>query len=117
MAVKRRSQRIVKYSTYHREKSKTWQKDVSKIDNWTYNTESDTWTCAARQTIHFRKVSKEKTESGYEIEYRHYRSASCEGCPLKAQCTKAVGNREVKVSMKYLRLKTQAREKLRSEDS
>jgi hypothetical protein len=64
----------------------------------------------------FRKVSKEKTESGYEIEHRHYRSTSCEGCPLKAKCPKAEGNREVKVSMNYLRLKNQAREKLRSED-
>ncbi|OME89861.1 transposase, partial [Paenibacillus sp. FSL H7-0331] len=80
---------IVKYSTYHREKSKTWQKDMSKIDNWTYNTEPDTWTCAAGQTLIFRRASKEKTESGYEIEHRHYRSISCEGCPLKPKCTKA----------------------------
>lgn len=107
---------IVKYSTYHRGKSKAWQKDMSKIDNWTYDIEQDTWTCAARQTLLFRRVSKEKTESGYEIEYRHYRSASCEDCPLNAQCTKAQGNREVKVSLKYLRLKNQAREKLRSEE-
>ncbi|MBP1156918.1 hypothetical protein ACVLD2_004429 [Paenibacillus sp. PvR052] len=92
---------IVKYSTYHREKSKAWQKDISKIDNWTYNTEQDTWTCAAGQPLIFRRVSKEKTESGYEIEYRHYRSESCEGCPLKPHCTKAQGNREVKISMKY----------------
>ncbi len=107
---------IVKYSTYHREKSKGWQKDISKIDNWTYDAEQDTWTCAAGQTLVFRRVSKEKTESGYEIEYRHYRSASCEGCPLKPQCTKAQGNREVKVSLNYVRLKNQAREKLRSEE-
>jgi transposase len=107
---------IVKYSTYHREKSKGWQKDISKIDNWTYDAEQDTWTCAAGQTLVFRRVSKEKTESGYEIEYRHYRSTSCEGCPLKPQCTKAQGNREVKVSLNYLRLKNQAREKLRSEE-
>ena len=107
---------IVKYSTYHREKSKAWQKDISKIDNWTYNSEEDTWTCAAGQMLHFRRVSKEKTESGYEIEYRHYRSTSCEECPLKPQCTKAQGNREIKVSMKYLRLKGQARQKLRSEE-
>nr|WP_276353803.1 transposase [Cohnella sp. YIM B05605] len=105
---------IVKYSTYHREKSKAWQKDISKIDNWTYNSKQDTWTCAAGQTLHFRRVSKEKTESGYEIEYHHYRSASCEECPLKPQCTKAQGDREIKVSMKYLRLKNQANEKLRS---
>ncbi|MEJ8548875.1 transposase, partial [Brevibacillus borstelensis] len=95
---------IVKYSTYHLEKSKSWQRSISKIDNWTYNSEQDTWTCAAGQTLHFRRESKEKTESGYEIVYRHYRSASCENCPLKPQCTKAQGNREVKVSMKYLRL-------------
>nr|WP_229758019.1 transposase [Paenibacillus marchantiophytorum] len=43
-------------------------------------------------------------------------TARCEGCPLKSQCTKAQGNREVKVSLKYLRLKNQAREKLRSEE-
>jgi transposase len=107
---------IVKYNTYHREKSKAWQKDISKIDNWTYDQEQDTWTCVAGKTLIFHKISKEKTESGYEIEHRHYRSLSCEGCPLKAQCTKAQGNREVKVSMKYLRLKNQAREKLRSEE-
>ncbi|CAM4465236.1 transposase [Paenibacillus phoenicis] len=60
--------------------------------------------------------SKEKTESWYEIEYRHYRSAGCEDCPLKPQCTKAQVNREIKVSMKYLRLKNQAGQKLRSEE-
>lgn len=107
---------IVKYSTYHREKSKAWQKDISKIDNWTYNSEQDTWTCAAGRTLHFHRLSKEKSESGYKIEYHHYRSASCEGCPLKPQCTKAQGNREVRVSMKYLRLKNKAGEKLRSEE-
>lgn len=107
---------IVKYSTYHREKSKAWKKDISKMDNWTYNSELDIWTCAAGQTLHFQRGSKEKTESGYEIEYRHYRSASCEDCPLKPQCTKAKGDRGIKVSMKYLRLKNQARQKLRSED-
>ncbi|WP_231575423.1 MULTISPECIES: transposase [unclassified Paenibacillus] len=30
---------------------------------------------------------------------RHYRSSSCEGCPLKERCTKAAGNREVVVSV------------------
>ncbi|WP_058304253.1 IS1182 family transposase [Gorillibacterium timonense] len=105
---------IVKYSTYHRETSKAWQNDISKIDNWSHDSESDTWTCAAGQTLHFRRTSKVLTESGYEIEYRHYRSTSCEDCPLKSQCTKAQGNREIRVSMKYMQLKNQARQKLRS---
>lgn len=107
---------LVKYSTYHREKSKAWQTDISKIDNWHYDENEDIWTCKAGEKLAFRYESKETTESGFEIRHRHYRSASCEGCPLKPQCTKATGNREIKVSMRYLQFKQQTREKLRSEE-
>ncbi len=107
---------LVKYSTYHKEKSKKWQQDISKLDNWQYDETEDTWTCTAGRKLLFRYESKEKTESGYEVRKRHYRSESCEGCPLKEACTKAKGNREISVSMKYLRYKQQAREKLKSEE-
>ncbi|MBM7111787.1 Transposase DDE domain protein [Brevibacillus laterosporus] len=105
---------VVKYSTYHKEKTRTWQKDISKIDNWQYDEAEDTWTCAAGRKLIFRYESKETTESGFEIRKRHYRSESCEGCPLKASCTKAKGNREISVSLRYLRYKQHARERLRS---
>lgn len=107
---------VVKYSTYHKEKTKAWQNDISKIDNWHYDEAEDAWTCAAGHKLTFRYESKEKTDSGYEIRHRHYRSINCEGCPLKPSCTKAAGNREVKVSFEYLRFKKQVREKLQSED-
>ncbi|WP_144407019.1 IS1182 family transposase [Paenibacillus sp. IHBB 10380] len=107
---------VVKYSTYHKEKTRTWQKDISKIDNWQYDEAEDTWTCAAGRKLIFRYESKETTEGGFEIRKRHYRSESCEGCPLKASCTKAKGNREISVSLRYLRYKQHARERLRSEE-
>ncbi|QKS48779.1 IS1182 family transposase (plasmid) [Paenibacillus cellulosilyticus] len=107
---------LVKYSTYHKEKSKSWQKDISKVDNWQYDEVQDTWTCAAGRTLLFRYESKGKTESGFEIRKRHYRSESCEGCPLRADCTKAQGDREISISPAYKRYKEQAREKLRSEE-
>lgn len=106
---------LVKYGTYHKEKSKKWKNDISKIDNWVYDEAEDTWRCTAGQKLVFRYESKEKTESGYEIRNRHYRSISCEGCPLKASCTKAVGHREIRVSLAYMRYKQQVKEKLRSE--
>ncbi|MDH6374250.1 hypothetical protein M2444_006099, partial [Paenibacillus sp. PastF-3] len=59
---------------------------------------------------------KEVLESGYEIRKRHYRSPSCEGCPMKERCTKSEGNREVVVSLERLRYQNQAREILRSEE-
>jgi transposase len=107
---------LVKYSTYHKENTKKWQQDISKLDNWRYDEKEDTWTCVAGRKLWFRYESKEETESGYEIRKRHYRSESCESCPLKEACTKAKGNREISVSMEYLRYKQQARKKLRSEE-
>ncbi|MFE6079020.1 transposase [Paenibacillus sp. NPDC057886] len=92
------------------------EKNVGKIENWTYNETEDTWTCPAGQMLHFRKESKETLESGYEVRKRHYRSGTCEGCPLKERCTKAAGNREVVVSLERLRYQEQARQILRSEE-
>ncbi|MGG3311867.1 transposase [Paenibacillus lautus] len=61
------------------------------------------------------KVRK-RMVSGYETRKRHYRSVSCEGYSFKAACAKAQGNREISVSLRYLRYKQQVREKLRSEE-
>ncbi|WP_053377317.1 IS1182 family transposase [Paenibacillus sp. FJAT-27812] len=107
---------IVKYGTYHKEKSKRWQQDISKIDNWQYDQEEDVWTCAAGRKLIYRYTSKDTTESGFEIEHRHYRNLDCEGCPLKSACTKAQGNREIRVSMRYLKYKQQVRKKLKSDE-
>ncbi|KGE19464.1 IS1182 family transposase [Paenibacillus wynnii] len=109
-------QAVVKYGSYHKEKSKAWKENVGKIENWTYDKAKDTWICPTGQTLHFRKESKELLESGYEIGKRHYRSLSCDGCPLKERCTKATGNREVVVSLERLRYQKQARAILQSEE-
>lgn len=113
---KKEIQAVVKYGSYHKEKSKAWKENVGKIENWTYDKAKDTWICPTGQTLHFRKESKELLESGYEIGKRHYRSLSCDGCPLKERCTKATGNREVVVSLERLRYQKQARAILQSEE-
>jgi len=64
---------------------------------------------AAGRTLSFVKTSKERTEGGYEIQYRHYRSTHCGKCPLKPKCTKAEGNREVRVSLRYIHYKQQVK--------
>ncbi|MBB3111762.1 hypothetical protein FHS18_003830 [Paenibacillus phyllosphaerae] len=107
---------VVKYSTYHKENSKSWQTDISKLDNWTYDEKNDAWICVEGQKLTFRYERKTMTESGFEIQTRHYRSSTCDSCPLKPKCTKAKGDREIQVSMNYIGMKRQAREQLKSED-
>lgn len=53
---------LVKYGTYHKDKSSAWKKDISKVDNWSYNEEEDSWTCAAGQKLTFHYESKTTTE-------------------------------------------------------
>lgn len=106
---------LVKYNTFHREQSAAWRKDVSKLQNWAYQEAEDVWICPNGQRLTFYRESTDETDSGYRTRIRHYRSLDCGGCPFKEQCTKAAGNREIRVSMPYLRFKQQARERLQSE--
>lgn len=109
-------QAVVKYSIHHKEKSKEWKEDINRIDNWMYDEASDTWCCPGGKILRFRYESKQCTESGYEINSRHYRSENCRSCSLKSRCTKAQGNREIRMSLKYLRQKEQARQLLQSKE-
>ncbi|WP_410515150.1 hypothetical protein PaeBR_10560 [Paenibacillus sp. BR2-3] len=45
------------------------------------------------QRFIFAMRVRKQLDSGYELRQRHYRSTGCHGCPLKAECTKAMGYR------------------------
>ena len=109
-------QAFVKYSHYHKEKSRAWKTDIRKLDNWTYDEEEDRWTCPNGRLLTFAFERMTKTERDYEIRTRHYRSTNCEACPLREACTKAEGNREIAVSLTYHKQKQAMRERLRSEE-
>lgn len=57
--------------------------------------------CPNGQRLTLMYESQGKTASGYPIRLRHYRSPDCSSCPLREQCTKAVGNREIRMSIAF----------------
>jgi len=104
--VQQQVEAIVKYSTYHQEKSKKWQQDTSKIDNWQCDEQEDTGHVLLVRNWYFAMKAKKRPKvDGFVIKHRHFHSSSCEGCALKSVCTKAQGNREIRVSLPYLRYK------------
>lgn len=107
---------LVKYAAFHREQSQAWRNDVSRLENWTYDEAQDQWVCPNGQHLTFTYESKSKTASDYPIRLRHYRSPGCSGCPFREQCTKAAGNREIRVSMPFYRAKEKAKAQLQSEE-
>lgn len=110
----------VKYNTFHREQQKhrkpaLIRKALFRSENFPYDAETDTFICPANQRLTYRGTSHERTENGYRVKLRHYEAAACNSCPFKPECTRAKGNRRMRVSFRLRRYREQARNNLLSE--
>jgi transposase len=110
----------VKYATFHREQQKHYKEELIQAkrflaENFPYDPQTDQFTCPANQPLTYCYTSHEKTDNGYPIELRYYQASACGDCPLKTQCTRAKGNRRIRVSFRLQQFRQQARENLLSE--
>ena len=67
-----------------------------------------------RKLIHTETYTR-TTELGYESKVDRYACEDCSNCPLKRECTKAKGNREIEVNHSLNEYKRQVRELLSSD--
>ena len=111
----RRTVAVVKYNTYRKEKSRKWQEDIFRVDNWEYNRKEKYYICPDGRKLPFRGNAKRKTAAGYPIQIQRYECESCKYCRKKKQCTKAKGNRVIERNERILRLKCKARRTLEDE--
>ena len=64
----RRTVAVVKYNTYRKEKSRKWQEDMFRVDNWEYNRKEKYYICPDGRKLTFRGNAKRKTAAGYPIQ-------------------------------------------------
>lgn len=81
-------------------------------DKLHYNKEQDYYVCPMGQHMHRAKEHKQTTENGYSRTITTYKSANCQGCPLRGVCHQSKGNRTIQVSHEGNRLKKEATERL-----
>jgi len=110
----------VKYNTFHREQQKhrkpaLIRKAIFRTENLPYDAQTDAFICPANQPLTYRGTRRERTENGYWTELRHYEATGCNTCPLKPECTRAKGNRHMRVSFRLRRYREQAKNNLLSE--
>jgi transposase len=105
----------VKYNSFHREQTRKYKHNPFLVDNLLYDEQKDEFTCPGEKRLRYQKTSQQKTANGYLVEKRHYECTDCEGCLLKSQCTRAVGNRRIQVSIRLNEMKKRARDNLHSE--
>lgn len=105
----------VKYPLFHKEQHKKYQENAFLPNNLYYNEKDDYYVCPMGQ--HMDKVRDEQrvSDGGFRCVVSIYRAQNCEGCPLRGQCNKARGNRQIEVNHRLNAYKRQARELLTSE--
>ncbi|MFK4998187.1 transposase [Bacillus sp. N9] len=104
------------YRTYVQEKTRKYKNNIKNVKNWTYHEQDDLFICPNDRKVLFKKYQNKKNASGLEQSYKIYECEDCSGCPLKAQCTKAKGNRQVHWNTIFEEMKAKAKTALECED-
>ena len=105
----------IKPQTYEQQKKRSFKKKIGRRENMAYNPETDEYTCHNGRKLKPVGIKKRKSATGYVSEVTVYECDSCEGCPHKAQCTKAKGNRRLEVSKVFLEKRQKSLENITSE--
>jgi transposase len=106
----------VKYNYFHKEQSKKFRNDISRIENLYYNAKHDYYICPMGQKmLPTGEIKKHKSGLGYQYEVTIYQAINCFGCPLNGACHKQKGNRKIEVNKHLIEYKRQSRENLTSE--
>jgi hypothetical protein len=106
---------VVKYGTYHKEKSKKWKGDASKSENWEYNRNEKYYVCPNGKKLKFKESKETENRSGYAMTIQRYECESCKYCRLQKRCKKGTGNRGIERNERWLRLKRKAKRVLEDE--
>lgn len=108
----------VKYNTFHKEYSKKWTSDITRVQNWKYDEENDEYICGYEKHLVFLYEKNQKSDNGYKSRVRVYESTDCSDCPLRNKCVKSEKentNRRIYINRRLNELKAKARENLCSE--
>ena len=109
-------EKYIKFSMFHREQKRKYQKDPYNKDNWPYNAEEDTFLCPQGKTFVHVNNKQNRSSSGYVSTEKVYKGPGCRGCPQKADCAKGSGDRGIGIREKWEMHKTEVREVLMSEE-
>lgn len=106
----------VKFNMFHAEQKKKYRNNPFLPHNLFYNEKDNYYVCPMGQHMDFIGEEKRHTESGFEQTVSIYKAKSCHGCPLRAQCHKANGNRTIEVNHRLNAYKDMVRELLTSDE-
>jgi len=109
---------FIKPLNYEQSKTKKYRSQIGRMENMTYNEETDTYTCAMGKTLYMYRESKDK-HSRHNVQVSHYRCEDCSGCPRRSECCKAKDEdrpKEIAVRKLYQEKRAASRANITSEE-
>lgn len=106
----------LKYNTFHKEQTRKYQHDRFRAEHFPYDAEKNEFRCPAKRALIYQNTKEYTTDNGYTGEYDRYECGDCSQCALKPDCTRAKGNRQIRINWNLRRLRTKARENLLSQE-
>jgi transposase len=104
----------LKYNSFGKEQRARYKPNPFAADQLEYDPEKDELICPAGKRLTYRYTFHVKTDNGFRGERRCYEAEDCTDCPLKAQCTKAGGNRRVNMGFQLKAWRQHASQNLTS---
>jgi transposase len=105
----------VKYNTYDYEKTSKFKNGKFLISNFNYQADKDEYLCPNNQILTYLTTQTSKSENGYILKRRVYKSKTCNNCLQRNQCCKGNNDRSIQVSTKLIEYKYTAKQNLESE--
>jgi len=108
----------VKYNTFHKEASRKWKEDPTKVQNFNYDEHTDTYYCPLKRPFVFIAGQKRKSDNGYISTIRIYECLNCNSCVHREDCVKTedpFANRRLYINRRLNELKSKAKELLISD--
>ncbi len=108
---------FVKYNYFHKEQLDQKKGKINPFapDQLYYNPQTDTYYCPMGQAMKNIGSYKRKTKNNFEQTITRYQAQNCKGCPLRSLCHKSKDNRIIERNYNLIRLKSQAKALLTSE--
>lgn len=106
----------LKFSTFHKEKSKKFKKNIFNKEKFRYDRIKDVYICPSGKELRFKCESRRTTATGYKNKSKTYISEDCSNCLYKKDCCRGSTARQIQINEKLERYKLKAREFLNSEE-
>lgn len=107
----------MKFPLYHKEQTRRYRNNPFNKDNFSYNSQTDTYSCPEDRQLSFKGIKKDKNKNGFISHSRLYECEDCSRCPFTDKCKKSLdNNRTILMNEKLERYKQLMRTNLRTEE-